>query len=98
MTYNSSFQQRATQAAKAKEAALEKFRARPAMDEKVAAERGAARLRREAVKTQKALSKKAATATIAAEAAAAAAAAAPPSEAERKAARDARYAARKRRK
>jgi hypothetical protein len=98
MTYNSSFQQRATQAAKAKEAALEQFRARPAIDEKTAAERGAARLRREEVKTQKALSKKAATAAIAAEAAAAAAAAAPPSEAERKAARDARYAARKRRK
>ena len=39
MTYNSSFQDRAGQAAEAKRKALEKYRSRPPVDEKVAAER-----------------------------------------------------------
>ncbi len=98
MTYNNSFQDRAAQAAEARKKALEQYRARPPVDEKLAAERE----ERAAVKAQKAADKKAdreaADATAAAESAAKAAAAAPPTEAERKAARDARYAARKKRK
>ena len=112
MTYNSSFQDRAGQAAAAKQKALDKYRARPPVDEKVAAERLAAGQEREAAKAEKAASKKAAkkTATEAAvkdaaraanadaAAAKAAAAALPKTEAELKAARDARYAKRKARK
>jgi hypothetical protein len=102
MTYNSSFQDRAGQAADAKRKALEQYRARPPLDEKLAAERKAAAQERDAAKAEKAAAKKAdrnATAEAsAAEAAAKAFAAPPPTEAERKAARDARYAARKKRK
>ncbi len=98
MTYNSTFQDRAGQAAQAKQKLLDKYKSRPPVDEKLAAERE----ERAAVKAQKAADKKAdreaADATAAAESAAKAAAAAPPTEAERKAARDARYAARKKRK
>jgi hypothetical protein len=99
MTYNSSFEDRAAQAAEAKKKALEQYRARPPVDEKHAAERFAAGQQREAAKAEKAATKKAerkvADEAAAAEAEAKAAAAAPKSEAELKAARDARYAARK---
>lgn len=102
MTYNSSFQDRAAQAAEARKKALEQYRARPPVDEKTAAERKAAGEEREAAKARKAATKKAdrkaADAVAAADAEAKAAAAAPPTDAERKAARDARYAARKKRK
>jgi hypothetical protein len=102
MTYNSSFQDRAAQAAQAKQKALKQYRSRPPVDEKAAAERMATGLEREAVKAEKAATKKAErrarAEAVAADAAAKAAAAAPPTEAERKAARDARYAARKARK
>ena len=41
MTYKSSFQDRAAQAAEAKKKALDQYRARPPVDEKLAAERAA---------------------------------------------------------
>lgn len=87
-----SFQDRVGQSSDAKEKALEQLRQRPPRDPKIVAERKAAGQRREAAKAQKVAAKNAA--------AAAARAAAPPplSEADRKAARDARYAARKNRK
>ena len=105
-----SFQDRVGRAAEAKQKALDKLRSKPPIDEKVLAERQAARLKREAAEAEKRAAKKAAEqaakeaqaeaeARAAAEAAAQAAAVpAPPTEAERKAARDARYAARKNRK
>jgi hypothetical protein len=101
MTYNSSFQDRAAQAAEAKKKALDQLRARPPVDEKLAAERIAAGREREAARADKAAAKKA-DRKAAAEASAAdqqreAAAAAPKTEAELKAGRDARYAARKNR-
>ena len=102
MTYNSTFQDRAAQAAEAKQKALEKLKSRPPVDEKLAAERLAAGQEKEAAKARKAAEKKAERAAgkeaQAAEAAAKEAAAAPKSEAELKAARDARYAKRKARK
>jgi hypothetical protein len=100
MTYKSTFQDRAGQAAQAKQKALDQYKSRPPVDEKLAAERAAAGQRREEAKAEKAATKKAEAEAKAADdaAKAAAAAAAPPSEAERKAARDARYAARKKRK
>jgi hypothetical protein len=104
MTYKSSFQDRAGQAAEAKRKALEQLRARPPVDEKVAAERMAAGQKRETARAEKAASKKAAKKTAAeaavkdAASARAAAAAVPKTEAELKAARDARYAKRKARK
>jgi len=102
MTYNSSFQDRAAQAAKAKQKALEQYRSKPPVDEKAAAERLAAGQKRDAAKAEKAAAKKAereeAANAAAAASAAKAAEPAPPTEAERKAARDARYAARKKRK
>ena len=87
-----SFQDRVGQSADAKEKALEQLRLRPPRDPKIVAERKAAAQRREAAKAQKVAAKNAA------EAAATAAAPPPLSEADRKAARDARYAARKNRK
>jgi len=97
-----SFQDRIASAGVAKKKALEQLRSRPPVDEKVAAERQAKRLKRQTIDSEKAAAKKAelraAKESKAAEAAAKAVAAAPPSEAERKAARDARYAARKARK
>jgi len=99
MTYNSSFQDRAAQAAAAKQKALEQLRARPPVDESQAAERVAAGEERAAAKAEKAAAKKAERAEAAsaatADAAAKAAAAVPKTEAELKAARDARYAKRK---
>ena len=97
MTYNSSFKDRAGQAAEAKQKALEKYKARPPVDEKAAAERLAAEQRKEAARAEKAAAKKAEAEAKAAEAAAKAARLAPPTAAEMKAARDARYAARKNR-
>jgi hypothetical protein len=101
-----SFQSRIGSAADAKQKALDNLRSRPPMDEKVAAERQAARLKREAADAERRSAKKekeqaaeqgrAAEAAVAAETAATEAA--PATEAERKAARDARYAARKSRK
>jgi hypothetical protein len=99
MTYKSTFQDRAAQAAEAKQKALEQLQSRPPVDEKTAAERIAAGEEKEAAKAQKAAVKKveknAAKEAEAAKAAAKAAKAAPKSEAELKAARDARYAKRK---
>jgi len=97
-----SFQDRIGSAAEARKKALEQLRSKPAPDEKLLAERKARRLEREARDADKAAAKKAARQAAADEKAAQAAAAAavppPPTEAERKAARDARYAARKARK
>lgn len=103
-----SFQDRTSQAAEAKQRALEKLRQKPPVDEAVLAERQAARARREAAEAetrnlkkaaeQAAKEAKAAATAAAAEAEAAAQAKFKPklqTEAERKAARDARYAARK---
>ena len=101
MTYNSSFQDRAGQAAQAKQKALEQYRSRPPVDEDAAAKRKAAGLEREAAKADKAAAKKAAedaSAADAAKAEAKALAAVSMTDADRKAARDARYAARKKRK
>ena len=95
MTYNSSFKDRAGQAAAAKQKALEQYRSRPPVDEKVAAERMAASQKREAARAEKAAAKKA---EKDAADAAAKAVPAPKTEAQLKAARDARYAARKARK
>jgi hypothetical protein len=96
MTYNSTFKDRAAQAADAKQKALEQYKSRPPVDEQRAAERLAAAQQRDAAKAEKAAAKKAereaqAPAPKPAEPA-------PPTEAERKAARDAKYAARKNRK
>jgi hypothetical protein len=99
-----SFQNRMSSAADAKQKALDNLRSKAPVDEKVAAERQAARLKREAADAEKRSAKKekerATEEVRAAEAASAAetveaAAAAVPTEEERKAARDARYAARK---
>jgi hypothetical protein len=102
MTYRSTFQDRAAQAAEAKQKALEQYRARPPINEIEAAERFAAGEQRAEAKAEKAAAKKAdrkaAGDAAAADAAAKAAASAPKSEAELKAARDAKYAARKARK
>ena len=97
-----SFQDRVGQSSDAKKKALEQLRLKPPLDERVVAERREAGLRRESAKAEKAIATKAARDAAAHEkaatAAAKAAAPAPPTEAERKAARDARYAARKNRK
>jgi hypothetical protein len=99
MTYKSTFHDRAAQAAEAKQKALEQLKSRPPVDEKTAAERAAAGREKEAVKAEKAAAKKAERESVrdaaVADATAKAAAAAPKSEAELKAARDARYAKRK---
>jgi len=93
---NPSFQDRARQAAEAKEKALNQLRLRPDPDQEVVALRKAAGARREVVQAKKAIAKKeAAEAAAKAKGKARANAAAPvPTEAERKATRDARYAAR----
>ena len=98
MTYKSTFQDRAAQAAEAKQKALEQYRARPPVDESRAAERIAAGEQRTAARAEKAATKKADRKASDEAAAAKAAAAAPKSEAELKAGRDAKYAARKARK
>ena len=95
MTYKDSFQDRIGNSAKAREEALKKLRAKPPLDPKVVAERVERQARREAREAEKAAARKAARDE---EAAAKANVAPPASEDERKAARDARYAARKARK
>ena len=95
MTYNDSFQDRIANAAKAREKALEKLRAKPAPDPKVVAERVERQKQREARDAEKAEAKKAAREAAEAEKAAKAAASAPLSAEELKARRDAKYAARK---
>lgn len=98
-----SFQDRIGSAAEAKKKALDNLRSKPPVDEKRIAERQAARLKRESAAAEKRAARKSADQTArdskaAEQAATAAAASALPTEAERKAARDARYAARKSRK
>jgi hypothetical protein len=104
-----SFQDRIGSAAQARSKALEQLRSKPPLDDQVVAERQAARVERERKEAEKSAAKKAAQQAAkdakiaeataeAAEAAAKAAVPPPPTEAERKAARDARYAARKARK
>jgi hypothetical protein len=97
---NPSFQDRVGQAAEAKKKALDQLRLRPLPDEKTVGERKAAEERRQAAKAQKAEAKKAAAqAALDSKAEVTAKAATPEiTEADRKAARDARYAARKKRK
>jgi len=97
MSYNSTFKDRAGQAAEAKQKLLDQYKSRPPVDEKVAAERAAAAERKEAMKAEKAAAKKAEreAAVAAAEAEAAKSVVVPKTEAELKAARDARYAKRK---
>jgi hypothetical protein len=92
-----SYQDRVGQAAAAKQKALEQLRLRPDADPDKMAERKAAADRRAAGRAEKSAAKKAEAAAAAqSKADALAKAARPvPSEAERKAARDARYAARK---
>ena len=106
-SFKDPFQERVARAAEAKQKALDKLRAKPAVDPAVAAERREARLAKEARQAEQRAAKEAAKRQAAADkeaaalaAAAEAAEAAPrrPSEAELKAARDARYAARKNRK
>ncbi|MEO0031495.1 MAG: hypothetical protein RIS94_1253 [Pseudomonadota bacterium] len=85
-------------AAEARTKALQALKAKPALDPAVVAERIAKAEAREKLQAEKREAAKAKREQEAAEKAAAAAAAAPPpppTEAERKAARDARYAARK---
>src|SRR5258708_27620742 len=97
MTYNSSFQDRAAQAAQARQKALEQYRAKPPVDEKVAAERRAAGLERDAARAENAATNKAErraeAATAAAGAPAQAAAPAPPTQGRRKAPRHSPHAA-----
>ena len=95
MTYKSTFQDRAAQAADAKQKLLDQYKSRPPVDEQRAAERIAAAEQREAARAEKAAAKKAERQAADEAAAAKAAASAPKSEAELKAARDAKYAARK---
>ena len=95
------FQDRVDRAAEAKQRALDNLRAKPPLDENIAAERQAARLRREKAELEKRTARKAAdqeTKEAKAAASKAPTVPAPPNEAERKLARDARYAARKSRK
>jgi Family of unknown function (DUF6481) len=98
--FKDSFQDRVGQAAEAKRKALENLRSKPPVDAAVAAARQEAARQRE-VRAEEKRAAKAEKAKAAEDerASAAAEAAAPlPSEADRKAARDARYAARKSRK
>ncbi len=90
-------------AAEAKQRALDNLRSKPPLDERIVAERQAARLKREFQEAEKRAFKKAAEqaardAKAADAAAKLAAIPAPLTEAEKKLARDARYAARKNRK
>jgi hypothetical protein len=100
--FKDSFQDRVGQAAEAKRKALEKLRSKAPVDPAVAAARQEAARQREAraeakrsAKAEKARAADSARAEAAAESPAPPP---PPTEAERKAARDARYAARKSRK
>ena len=88
------FQDRAGQAADARAKALAQLRRRPEPSEQQVAERKAVAARRQAAQAEKSMAKRAAS-QAAALAKTAAKAPAVPTEAERKAARDARYAKRK---
>ena len=94
---NPTYQDRVGQAAEARQKALQQLRKKPPRDEKLVAERIAAAEKRELAKAEKAAAKKAADAAAAVAKAEKEAANAPATEAEKKAARDARYAARKKR-
>jgi hypothetical protein len=100
--HNPSLQDRLSAAAQSRQKALDNLRSKPPVDEKIVAARQEARLKREAAQSEKRAAKAAEEAAAAelkaAEAARAKAFAAPPTAAEMKAARDARYAARKTRK
>jgi hypothetical protein len=104
MKFNDPFQERVARAAEAKQKALDRLKAKPPVDPAVAAERKQARLAKEAKQREQRAAKEEAKRQEAADKAAAALAAAEkaaaerPSEADLKAARDARYAARKNRK
>jgi hypothetical protein len=93
-----SFQDRINSAAQARDKALAKLKAKPPLDEAVIAERKARQEQREAREAEKAEARRAAREEEAAAKAAKAAVPPPKTEAELKAARDARYAARKARK
>lgn len=99
---NPSFQDRIGSAVEAKQKALDQLRAKAPLDDKTVAERRARQRERETREADKAAAKKAARQAAkdaaAADAAAKAAIAAPLTDAQRKEARDARYAARKARK
>ena len=96
MSYKDSFQDRINSAAQAREKALAKLKAKPPRDEKVIAERVERQKQREAKETEKREAKRAAKAAEEeAREAAKVAVPAPKTEAELKAARDAKYAARK---
>ena len=90
-----SFQERAQLAAKAKQAALENLRSKPPVDEAVLAERRAAHVAKEEAKAKAREEKLAARAREKEARRAGAPQAAAQTEEEKKAARDARYAARK---
>ncbi|WP_028641973.1 DUF6481 family protein [Novosphingobium acidiphilum] len=97
------FQDRVAAAAKAREAALARLKAKPPIDPAVVAERIEKERAREVAAAERAAQRAAERAERAAEAELAkakalAAIVPPPTEAERKAARDAKYAARKARK
>ena len=96
MSYKDSFQDRINSAAQAREKALAKLKAKPPRDEKVIAERVERQKQRDAKEAEKREAKRAAKAAEdEARGAAKAAVPAPKTEAELKAARDAKYAARK---
>ena len=94
-----SFQDRVGRAAEAKKKALDMLRSRPPIEEHILAERRAARLVREAAEAEKRAARKAAESAVkelkASDAASETVVPASPTEAQRKAERDARYAARK---
>src|SRR5439155_19341902 len=98
-----SFQDRTARAAEAKQKALDNLRSKPPVDERVVAERQAARLQRDAAAAEKRAARNAAEqaakdAKAKEEEARLASIPVPRTEAEKKLARDARYATRKNRK
>ena len=96
--YNPSLEDRLAGAAASRQKALDALRSKPPVDEKIVAARLEAVLKREAAQLEKRaarVAKEAAAKDAKAAEAAKSAASAPPTEAELKAARDARYAARK---
>ena len=95
-----SFQERTALAKQAREKALKQLAAKPAADDALIAQRQAARLAREAAEAEKSAARRAAIVQAKADKLAAAQVPEKPglSEAELKAARDARYAARKKNK
>lgn len=102
---NPSFHERAALAQQARQKALDQLKAKPPVDEAVLAERNAARIQREQAEAEARATKHAAREQAKAdkqakalEAEQAAVAAVGATEAEKQAARDARYAARKKRK